>query len=452
MIVLIFAGAARRAGVGGGRWTGRPCSPSGTRSFARGPSPSRLDSHPRTDSAGTRLCGSGVIPTVVAVAGRRLDASRIGVSMSIRVAMLVDSPSRRAHGNAASRLALGLLETGRVEVTLLCYSADPPPEWLPSAVGICRVGADRVSRSFRGIVRYLRAQKPDVFITRQIHANFVGLAAAQVARTSAGWKGKLVLVQDHPIELSHASNWRDNKWVAKAAYRFADGLICPSPAVRENIIEWCRLDASSVALVPNPIPRFVGPPASVPHPWLGEGGTPVFVHTSNMTPWKRLDLLVEAFASVRQHHQARLLVVGEGPQRPYAAEEIRRLGLSADAETVGWVDDPVQFAAHAWAFVLPSDEEGFAQVLTEAMSVGCPVITTDAQGGGPRFVTDNGKYGLLVPRGESDGLAEAMQRMLQPELRAKYSALGRQRAAELSPIACANALVDFLTGPLGLAA
>ena len=329
-------------------------------------------------------------------------------------------------------------------MTLLCYSDDPPPRWLPSSVRIHRLGVDRVSRSFRGIVRHLREQKPDVFITRQIHANFVGLAAASMARTPPGWHGKLVLVQDHPIESSHASNWRDNKWLARMAYRFADGLICPSPSVRENIIEWCSLDPSSVALVPNPIPRFSGPPAPAPHPWLQDGERPVFVHTSNMTAWKRLDLLIDAFASVRRRHDARMLVVGEGPERAYAAERIRHLGLSDDAEAVGWVDDPLQFAAHAWAFVLPSDEEGFAQVLTEAMSVGCPVITTDAYGGGPNFVTENGKYGLLVPRGDPDKLADAMARMLRNDVRARYSKLGLQRVEALSPIASANALIDFV--------
>lgn len=284
-----------------------------------------------------------------------------------------------------------------------------------------------------------------------MHANFVGLAASWAARTPPGWRGKLVLVQDHPVEFSHKSNpWRDNKWVAKLAYRFADGLVCPSPAVRENIIGWCGLDPLSVAVVPNPMPRFSATLASPPHPWLRGGEPPVFVHTSNMTYWKRLDLLIDAFADVRRHHNARLLIIGKGAGRADAAEQIRRLGLSADAETVGWVEDPLQFAARAWAFVLPSDEEGFGQVLTEAMSVDCPVITTDAQGGGPRYVTDNGKYGLLVPRGDKDKLAEAMAHMLQEDTRMQYSKLGRQRVEEFSPVASANTLIDFLTSQLKL--
>jgi glycosyltransferase involved in cell wall biosynthesis len=365
--------------------------------------------------------------------------------MAIRLTFLVDSPAQRAHGNAASRLALGLAQTGRAEPTLLCYSADPPPPWLPPEVRVRRLGADRVSRSLPPLVRYLRAEQPDVLVTRQVHANFVGLAASAIARVPPRWPGKLVLVQDHPIELSHAANRLDNKWLAKAGYRFAAGVISPSPTVRENTIGWCGLDPSATALVPNPIPKFSDPPGPPAHPWLGHGEPPVFVHTSNMTPWKRLDLVIDAFAGLRRAHDARLLIVGEGPGRPRAAEQIRRLGLRDCAETVGWVDDPLRYASRACAFVLASDEEGFAQVLTEAMSVGCPVITTDAQGGGPRYVTDEGRYGLLVPMGGRAELTEAMERMLAPEVRARYSELGLRRAEAFSPQACAEALLEFVS-------
>jgi len=370
----------------------------------------------------------------------------------IRLALLIDSPSRRAHGNAATRLALGLVEAGGIEPALVCYGDDPAPPWLPPEVRVHRLGTGRVTRALPGIVRYLRTEQPDVLITRQVHANFVGLAASWLARTPPRWRGKLVLVQDHPVELSHASNRRDNKWLAKLSYRFADGVISPSPAVREDVVRWCGLDRSSSAVVPNPIPEFAGVQTSPPHPWLADGGPPVFVNTSNMTPWKRLDVLIDAFADLRRRHDVRLLILGEGPGRSRADEQIQGLGLSSCAATVGWVDDPLQFAARAWAFVLTSDEEGFAQVLTEAMSAGCAVVTTDAQGGGPRFVTDDGRCGLLVPRGDRTELATAMALMLQPDVRAKYRKLGPQRAREFSPVSCARALAGFLSGHLALPA
>jgi glycosyltransferase involved in cell wall biosynthesis len=386
--------------------------------------------------------------SVVAVSG---EGTKPDAGRAIRIALLVDSPSQRAHGNSVSRLALGLLESGRAETTLVCYSDDPRPPWLPPDIAIHRLGVDRVSRSLRPLVRYLRSEQPDVLITRQVHANFVGLAASSMARVPPGWPGKLVIVQDHPIELSHASNWRDNKWAAKAGYRFADGYMCPSPVVRQDIIRWCGLEPSSTVVVPNPIPKFAGSLPAPPHRWLKDGEPPVFINTSNMTPWKRLDLLLEAFKSLRDDQDVRLLIIGDGPERAHADQLISRLQLNAAVETVGWVEDPLHYAARAWAFVLASDEEGFAQVLTEAMSVACPVVTTDAQGGGPRFVTDNGAYGLLVPTGDAASLSKAMAHMLRPDVRARYSELGRTRADAFSPLASATTLLDFVSKRFRLA-
>jgi glycosyltransferase involved in cell wall biosynthesis len=368
----------------------------------------------------------------------------------IRLAFLVDSPSKRAHANVVSRLALGLLETGQVETTIVCYSTDPPPSWLPPEVRIHRLGVERVSRSVPSLVRFLRTEQPDVLITRQVHANFVGLAAGWLAKVPPRWPGRIVLAQDQLVERCHALNWRDNKWVAKASYRFADGLIAPSPTVRDNAVKYCGLNPASAALVPNPIPKFAGPLPEPPHPWLRPGGPPVFVNVGNLLRVKRVDLLIDAFAELHRSHDARLLIVGQGPDRSLADEQIRQLGLSAHAETTGWVDNVLSYAAHAWALVHSSEEDGFAQVLTEAMSVGCPVITADSLGGGPRYVTEEGKYGLLVPRSDPLKLAEAMERMLQPQVRAHYVELGYQRAEALSPMACASTLIDFVSGRFGL--
>ncbi len=366
--------------------------------------------------------------------------------MSFRVALFVNSPSRNTYGNIASRLAVGLAETGRAETTIVCYGDDPAPAWLPSQVHVQRLGTQRASRSVTALVRYLRCEQPDVLITRQAHANLVGLTAARLARLHHGWSGRLVVGHDHPAELAHASNWKDNKWLVKLGYRFADAIIADSPTVREDAIDWCGVRPSSVAVVPIPIVPFAGATAEPPHPWLQSGQPPVFVSTANLVAWKRMDLLVDAFADLLARQDARLLILGEGPERSKVALQIERLGLAARAATLGWVRDPREFAARARAFVLASDEEGFSQVLIEAMSVGCPVIVADALGGGPRYVTDDGRYGILVPRGDRLRLVQAMERMLDPEVREEYSALGSKRVQAFSPLACATILLDFLEG------
>jgi len=368
----------------------------------------------------------------------------------MRLTLLVDSPSKRAHGNAASRLALGLVQTGEAEPTILCYGDDPRPSWLPAEVAVDRLGVNRASRAILPIARYLGSHQPEVLISRQIHTNLCALPAAKLARGFYGWRGKLVLVQDHPISLSHAADWHDNKWLAKIGYRFAHGIISPSPDVRDDIIRWCNLAPDSVAVVPNAIPPFTGLQAEPPHAWLREGEPPVFIHISNLSPWKRLDLLIAAFAELSRTEDARLLIVGQGPGRAPADEQIRRLGLTARAESVGWVEDPLQYAGRACALVHPSDEEGFGQVLTEAMSAGCPVISADAQGGGPRYITQDGHFGMLIPRDDMPAITEAMRTALQPEVRARYSCLGLERSKAFAPWICADALTQFLVKQLSV--
>jgi glycosyltransferase involved in cell wall biosynthesis len=364
----------------------------------------------------------------------------------IRVAMLHDTPACEV----VSGLALGLVETGQVETTIVCYSAEPSLSWLPPEVRIHRLGVDRALRAAPSLVRYLRTEQPDVLITRQVHANFVGLAAAWIARIPPRWRGKIIVVQDQFLESGHALDWRDNKWLATTCYRFADGLIAPYQAVRDNTVQVCRLDPSSSAVVPNPIRRPSGPPASVPHPWLAEGEPPIFVSISDLQAGSRVDLLIDAFAELRRHHDARLLVVGEGPERVRADDQIRRLGLGGYAQITGRVEDRLQFATSVQAVVNAADTDRSGQTLIEAMSVGCPVVTTDSLGSGPRFVTEDGRCGLLVPRGDLAKLAEAMAAMLRPEIRARYSELALEHVEALSPLACASALVNFLSEHLDM--
>lgn len=363
--------------------------------------------------------------------------------MTLRVALLVDSPSTGTHANFASRLAVGLVQTGRVRTTIVCYRAHPAPPWLPPEVRVHRLGPERASHSLGALVRYLRSDQPDVLVTRQVHANLLGLTAGGIARLT-GWSGKLVLTHDHPAALSHASDWRDNKWLVRVGYRFADGVVANSPTVRDDAVRWCRLAPSSVGLVSPPIIPFADGDADVPHPWLEDGEPPVFLTTSRLVAYKRVDLLIEAFCELQSRHDARLLILGQGPESEDLAGRIERFGLVGRAEVVGWVADPRQWALRATAFVFASEEEGFAQVLIEAMSVSCPVIAADAVGGGPRFVTDDGRYGVLVPRNDRAALVAAMEGMLSPATRDAYSARGLERIRAFSPLRSATALVDYV--------
>ncbi len=96
--------------------------------------------------------------------------------------------------------------------------------------------------------------------------------------------------------------------------------------------------------------------------------------------------------------------------------------------------------------MLASNEEGFGQVLSEAMREGLPVISTDAAGGGARYVLDDGRAGLLVPMGDAAALAQAMTTLAEPATRRRYAGLARARAAAFAPQPVGAALLQLIEG------
>jgi glycogen synthase len=152
-------------------------------------------------------------------------------------------------------------------------------------------------------------------------------------------------------------------------------------------------------------------------------------YVGRLAPQKRVDLLVRAFN--RMAGQAELVVVGDGPDR----DLIRRLAAqspAADRITLaGFVEHAAVPAVLASldVLVLPSAYEEMGSVLTEAMAAGLPVVASDV-GGIPEVVRP-GETGLLVPPGDVDALAAALDRLVaEPPLRARLATGSRRRATD----------------------
>ena len=364
-------------------------------------------------------------------------AAPAGCDAVTELVLLVDDLGGGTYGNQANRLATGLAVDPGCHVTVLGYGGERAAD-LPEGVTTERLHAGRALAAGPALVRYLVDRRPDVLVTHQVHMNLVAVVAARVARRR-GWRGRLAIGHDHPIALSHRENRRDNRYAARVLYPRADLVLVPSPTVADDAVAHCGVRRDRVLLVPNAIDRHVPGPA--PHPWLADG-SPVFLTAGRLVAYKRFDLVVDALAALPDG--VRLLVVGGGPAHDALAAHIRRRGLAARARLVGFVDDPRRFMEHSTGFVLASQEEGFSQVLAEAMSTGCPVVTTDAQGGGPRLVTDHGRAGILVPMGDVDALAAGMRQLLDPVARDAWSRRARERVEAFSPEACARLVLDGL--------
>jgi glycosyltransferase involved in cell wall biosynthesis len=130
--------------------------------------------------------------------------------------------------------------------------------------------------------------------------------------------------------------------------------------------------------------------------------------------WKGVDVLVRAFAAIRDRPDARLRLVGSGDAIADLGELARSLGVADRVDFAGELrgDDLVAAMQEAAVAVLPSRSaaESFGMALIEAMACGTPVVGSDV-GGIPYVITD-GVTGLLVPPGDADALAAACRRIL----------------------------------------
>ena len=147
--------------------------------------------------------------------------------------------------------------------------------------------------------------------------------------------------------------------------------------------------------------------ASVDHPWYCDLATPVILSVGRLAPEKDQATLFRAFAQVLESRTARLVVLGEGPERRNLTDLTEQLGMSRYVDMPGFRGNPFAYMSKSNVFVLSSRYEGFPNVLPEAMASGTPVVSTDCRSG-PREILEDGKWGRLVPVGDWRSMAEAI--------------------------------------------
>lgn len=155
----------------------------------------------------------------------------------------------------------------------------------------------------------------------------------------------------------------------------------------------------------------------------------LLVHVSNFRPVKRVSDVVEAFAKVQSERPARLLMIGDGPERTAAQQLAKRLGVHKKVNFLGSFPDVENVLGLCDLFLLPSSKESFGLSALEAMSCGVPVVASTA-GGIPEVVQD-GVSGRLAAVGDTDGLAHAALELIANLPRHREAA--RLRALDFQP-------------------
>lgn len=175
----------------------------------------------------------------------------------------------------------------------------------------------------------------------------------------------------------------------------------------------------------------------IDHPWFLKRDMPVLVSAGRLEPHKGFVTLLRAFARMRERVEARLLILGDGSQRAELLAESNRLGLGDYVQLIGFKRNPFRFMKQADLFVLASEYEGLPNVLVQALALGARIVSTDCKTG-PSEILCNGKFGKLVPVGDEESLARAMEESLEQPIGSAGERYALQRYG------ASNATADYL--------
>lgn len=345
-------------------------------------------------------------------------------------------------GGGAERVALAsaqdLASRGhRVDLVLVEAKGDLLP-LVPAGVRVVDLKSHRIVAALPPLARYLRDERPDALHAVMWPVTIIAIMAHRLARSSA----KLV-VSDHTVlsrQIPGGLRRRLLEWTTRLLYPLADVRTNCSKVAADDLSQVSGIPRDQIEVLYNPIspPAQIASNAKVEALWKGKGNRIITV--GNLKAEKNHALLLRAFARLGDP-AARLMILGQGPLRPGLEALAAELGIAGRVLFPGFTVDPWPYLASADLFVLSSDYEGFPLVLAEAMHAGLRVVSTDCVSG-PAELLDGGRYGRLVPCGDADALARAIEQALAEPADPERM---RARAIELAGPAMIARYTELLT-------
>ena len=272
-------------------------------------------------------------------------------------------------------------------------------------------------RTVRPLAQYLTQEQPDALIATLAEANMVALLARRLARVPS----RTVIREANTPTLAFLRSPKIKKRITgkliPKIYPFADAIVAVSTGVLDDLRRLLPSAQDKISLIYNPVltpdlSTLAQEPLS--HPWFQPKERAIVLAAGRLTHEKDHSTLVQAFARVRQKIPARLVILGEGAERANLLKQAHTLGVAEDFDLPGFDPNPFKYMARSDVFVLSSRYEGLPNVLIQAMACGCPVVSTNCPSG-PEDILDGGKYGELVPVGDVEAIASAIERVLRGE-------------------------------------
>ncbi len=352
------------------------------------------------------------------------------------------------HGGGAERVILDIateLANRGVPVDLVLVKAEGHYlDLVPNGVRLIDLNSHRAAASLLKLIRYIRREQPTALLPTLTQANVIALVAKLLLR------GRLRVVtriaNTYSEEFATGSfKHRVALSLLKFLFPVADSIVAVSQGVADDLSKMHPAVSARVATIYNPVFRaemVEQAAAPVNHSWFETETAPVVVSVGRLATVKDHATLLRAFAEVLRSRQARLVILGEGPERENLLELAARLSVSQYVDLPGFKLNPFAYMSKAKVFTLSSRYEGFPNVLVQAMACGTPVVSTDCRSG-PREILEDGKWGPLVPVGDWRAMAGAIIETLNNPVPSNRLI---SRAAVYSADASIDRYLEVLTG------
>lgn len=329
------------------------------------------------------------------------------------IAMFIPALSGGGAERVFLNLAHSFIKKGLKVDLILCEVKGPYLKDVAYGVNIVDLMSNNPIKQTANLVRYLKREKPDAIISALNLSNIVSSVAHFIANIDT----KLIITQHNII--GHTTV-RNSSFITKIKREFiiptlfkklfprADLVVSVSKGVANNLAEKLDLDKKNIKVIYNPVVSdelLKMGEEDLKHPWFQKDVQPVILGVGSLTVQKDFQNLIQAFIKIREKKPAKLLILGEGSERNNLEKLIQQYDLQSDVQLLGFVNNPFKYMKNSSVFVLSSRWEGFGLVLVEAMVFGTPIVSTDCPSG-PAEILENGRWGKLVPIGDSETLAK----------------------------------------------
>ncbi len=264
-----------------------------------------------------------------------------------------------------------------------------------------------------------------------VHYAIPHATSAWIAREMLQGAGLPIVTTLHGTDITLVGLHPSFHAITRFSILKSDGITAVSSFLKEQTVRDFGVPADRIAMIHNFVDTEIYRPGREPchRQSLAPGGEKILMHISNFRPLKRVIDVVEVYAKVANRVPARLVMIGDGPDRPRARERAEDLGVADSVVFLGKHASVEELLPCADLFLLPSESESFGLVALEAMASGAPVVATRV--GGLPEVVPHGEAGYLFECGDIAAMADgAVEIISDAAVWDRFSAAGRQIAVE----------------------